>query len=389
MKKYFRLIILFLIISSSNNYVYAKSDLKIGAFLPLSGKHGLIGNSIYQSILVTIFELENLNIKIIPLDTESTRNGAVNAFKKGLNQKVDIFVGPIFHKTINDIKNVEGFKNKLFISYSNKEKNIYNNVINFGVNLTSQINAIKKYFNRKDKFIFFGDNTDFTKKVFNSTKKFKSKKKNSIFYKDFKDINYQIKKITNFQARNKSHLSKIKKLQKLYDESVSNNSESLSDKEIIENMKKHDTSEKVSFNKVLISCFNEELIASISYFDFYDANYKDVQFLTLNLWFNKKYLIEPSLQNIIFPSISYNGYKELNEKYQKNFGKDIYHLEALTFDMIPLIASTWFSIKDLKLKASMFNGSYKGKTGNFTIKENKTYRKLFLYKIVDKKFKKI
>ena len=64
-------------------------------------------------------------------------------------------------------------------------------------------------------------------------------------------------------------------------------------------------------------------------------------------------------------------------------------MEALTFDMIPLIASTWFSIKELKLKASMFNGSYKGKTGNFTIKENKTYRKLFLYKIVDKKFEKI
>ena len=57
--------------------------------------------------------------------------------------------------------------------------------------------------------------------------------------------------------------------------------------------------------------------------------------------------------------------------------------------MIPLIASVWFSTKDDKLKASMFNGSYKGKTGDFVIKENKTNRKLLLYRIKDKKFKKI
>ena len=37
----------------------------------------------------------------------------------------------------------------------------------------------------------------------------------------------------------------------------------------------------------------------------------------------------------------------------------------------------------------MFNGSYKGKAGNFSIKENKTNRNLLLYKINNKQFKKI
>ena len=92
---------------------------------------------------------------------------------------------------------------------------------------------------------------------------------------------------------------------------------------------------------------------------------------------------------LIFPSINYKAYRELNAKYQKNFNRNIYHLEVLTFDMIPLIAATWFNSKEPKLKASMFNGSYKGKTGNFSIKENKTNRNLILYKIVDKEFKKI
>lgn len=380
MKKIFKIIIFCSLFFTINNAAYSKSELKIGAILPLSGDHELLGNNIYQSILITIFELKNLNIKIIPLDTQSSKAGAINAFRQGMNKKVDLFVGPIFYDTLNEIKNIEGFKEKLFISYSNREENIFPNVINFGVNLSSQINSLVKLFQNNEQFIFFGDNSSFTKKVLEKSKKFKSKTSDVVFYKDFKDIGNQTKKVTNYEERNKKHLEEIKKLEQIEDNL---------DEKLIESMKKHDTKEKVNFKKVFVSSFNDELISSISYFDFYDANYKDVQFVTLNLWFDNKYLKEPSLENLIFPSINLNGYKELNQKYKKNFGRNIYHLETLSFDIIPLASAIWFSTKEQQLKASMFNGTYKGKTGDFTIKENKADRDLILYKIENKKFKKI
>ena len=380
MKKIFKIIIFCSLFFTINNAAYSKSELKIGAILPLSGDHELLGNNIYQSILITIFELKNLNIKIIPLDTQSSKAGAINAFRQGMNKKVDLFVGPIFYDTLNEIKNIEGFKEKLFISYSNREENIFPNVINFGVNLSSQINSLVKLFQNNEQFIFFGDNSSFTKKVLEKSKKFKSKTSNVVFYKDFKDIGNQIKKVTNYEERNKKHLEEIKKLEQIEDNL---------DEKLIESMKKHDTKEKVNFKKVFVSSFDDELISSISYFDFYDANYKDVQFVTLNLWFDNKYLKEPSLENLIFPSINLNGYQELNQKYKKNFGRNIYHLETLSFDIIPLASAVWFSTKEQQLKASMFNGTYKGKTGDFTIKENKADRDLILYKIENKRFKKI
>ena len=380
MKKIFKIIVFCSLFLTINNAVYAKSELRIGAILPLSGEHELLGKNVYQSILITIFELKNLNIKIIPLDTQSSKAGAIKAFQQGINKKVDLFVGPIFYDTLNEIKNIEGFKEKLFISYSNKEGNIFPNVINFGVNLSSQINSLVKLFQNNEQFIFFGDNSSFTKKVLEKSKKFKSKTSNIVIYKDFKDIENQTKKITNFNYRNKKHLDEIKKLEQI---------EENLDEKLIESMKKHDTKERVNFKKVFVSSFDDELIASISYFDFFDANYKDVQFVTLNLWFDNKYLKEPSLENLIFPSINLNGYQELNEKYKKNFGRNIYHLETLSFDIIPLVSAIWFSTKEQQLKASMFNGTYKGKTGNFTIKENKADRDLILYKIENKKFMKI
>tara|TARA_B100000212_G_scaffold341347_1_gene324275 strand:+ start:157 stop:1320 length:1164 start_codon:yes stop_codon:yes gene_type:complete len=385
-----KIIILILVILSLNSKVYAKSELKLGALLPLSGKHALLGNNIYQSILITIFELKNLRIKIIPLDTQSTKSGTKKAFQKGLNEQVDIFVGPIFFDTLSVIKSLDGFKDKIFFSYSNSENNSLPNVINFGINLSSQINALSKVFNQNERYIFFGDSSIFTKKVSEKVKKLKSKRAQTVIYKNFKDIDLKTKQITNFNYRNKKHLREIKRLEKIQKEKeIEKTEDAALHARYIDNMKKHDTLDKVKFRKVFLSSYNEELIASLSYFDFYDANYKDVQFITLNLWFEKKYLNEPSFENIIFPSINYKAYQELNEKYQKNFKRDIYHLEVLTFDMIPLIASTWFNTKDRKLKASNFNGSYKGKTGNFSIKENKANRDLILYKITNKKFKKI
>lgn len=152
-----KIIILFLLVLSLNSKVYAKSELKLGALLPLSGEHALLGNNIYQSILITIFELENLRIKVIPLDTQSTKSGTKIAFQKGLREQVDIFIGPIFFDNLLQIKDLEGFKDKIFFSYSNNENNNLPNVINFGINLSSQINALEKVFNQNERYIFFGE----------------------------------------------------------------------------------------------------------------------------------------------------------------------------------------------------------------------------------------
>ena len=54
---------------------------------------------------------------------------------------------------------------KIFFSYSNNENNNLPNVINFGINLSSQINALEKVFNQNERYIFFGDSSNFTKKV--------------------------------------------------------------------------------------------------------------------------------------------------------------------------------------------------------------------------------
>lgn len=145
MKNSLKYLILLLLFSFVAENSLAKNKLKIGAILPLSGENEFVGQNIYKSILITIFELKNLNIEIIPLDTQSSSEGAKKALQKGIKNKVNIFVGPVFWDTIKQIENEKGFKDQVFISYSNHEEKLIPNVINFGVNLSSQINSMEKY----------------------------------------------------------------------------------------------------------------------------------------------------------------------------------------------------------------------------------------------------
>ena len=67
---------------------HAKKDkLRIGAILPLTGKYSDIGVRVMNTIQLTIFELDNLDIEIYPYDTESSKGGAKDAYLKAREKK--------------------------------------------------------------------------------------------------------------------------------------------------------------------------------------------------------------------------------------------------------------------------------------------------------------
>ena len=74
----------------------------------------------------------------------------------------------------------------------------------------------------------------------------------------------------------------------------------------------------------------------------------NVEFVTLNQWFNKTILIEPSLQNIIFPSINYKNFQELNTKFKDNYNKEISNIEIIAYDTIPSLSSLFGMRKKIK-----------------------------------------
>ncbi len=367
-----------------NSAILAESKnrpLKIAAILPLSGKYQDIGNNLLKTFELTIFELSNLNVSLLPFDNQSTKEGTKFAFQELQTEQIDIVIGPIFFENLKEISADPNFTKYIFFSLTNYTENLPPNVISFGVNVNSQLDAIKPLLTKSNKTkIFFGEKNTFSELILTKMKNDKISFYKEYFFTDFQDIDKQSQIATSYWWRNKKLKDLIKKL---------NDSQNEEDKIKAKNLEKLDTLGGVNYQQVFVPSFDNNLISVLSFFDYYDVNYDDAQFISLNQWFDKKLLIEPSLQNLIFPSINYNNYKELNDKFIKNFNQEISNIEILAYDLVPLLASVWHSKKELAFAINDFTDKeFKGKSGIFKItKSNITQRQLNLYQIQNKQFK--
>ena len=358
-------------------------SLRIGAILPLTGDYQELGNKILKTFELTIFELSNVDVTLIPFDNNSTEAGTRFAFKELQTQKVDIVLGPIFMKNLLSIVQEENFSKYIFISLSNNNVGLPSNVISFGVNLDSQILALRSTINVKNKKkIFFADNSEFSMNVLKKIEEIKIPLSAKYQYSNFDEINEKAKMATSYNYRHKKLLDLITELKK---------SDNSSDQAKVKSLEKKDTLEGVSYQQVIVPLFDDDLISAVSFFDYYDVNYKDAAFVTLNQWFNQKLLLEPSLQNIIFPSINYSNFQELNKKLKENYNIEISNIEILAYDIIPLLVSSWYDKKNDFFSTEDFIGKeFRGKSGIFKINnQNYADRKLDLYQIKNKSFVKI
>ena len=381
-KNFLKFFLIFFFLCNSAFVAESKNrSLKIAAILPLSGKYEDIGNNLLKTFELTIFELNNLNVSLLPFDNQSTKEGTKFAFQELQNEKIDIVIGPVFFEHLKEISKDPNFSKYIFFSLTNETTDIPPNVISFGVNINSQINAIKPVLLKNNKTkIFFGEKNTFSELIFTKLKNEKISFYKDYFFTDFQDIDKQSQIATSYWWRNKKLKDLIDKL---------NNSQNEEDKIKAKNLEKLDTLGGVNYQQVFTPSFDNNLISILSFFDYYDVNYDNAEFISLNQWFDKKLLIEPSLQNLIFPSINFDNFKELNNKFVKNFGKEISNIEILAYDLLPLLASVWYSKNENSFSMNDFTDKeFKGKSGIFKItKSNTTERKLNLYQIQNKQFK--
>ena len=129
--------------SLNENNLENEKVLKIGVLLPLSGKFQNIGESFLKAIQLALYDISNENIKIYPKDSKANPLNTYQAAKEFENLGIKIVIGPIFYESLERLDEINEVT---FISLTNKTQNIPKNTIAFGVNIESQIDALKKYF---------------------------------------------------------------------------------------------------------------------------------------------------------------------------------------------------------------------------------------------------
>ena len=298
--------------NSNENISEDEKILKVGVLLPLSGKFENIGQSLLKSIQLGLFDIDNKNIKIYPKDSKGNALDAYLSAKKFQEMGIEIVIGPIFHESLERLDEIS---NITFISATNKTQEIPKNTIAFGINLDSQMNTLKKYFDeiKVSKTLLLSPRSDFNYQTESIAKKDILKFYRTYSYdSDPKKITGEIEKITKYRERKKDLERRIKILEK---------SELDKDKHELKKLEQKHTLGKVNFDSVFVVDFGERLKSVLASFMFSDVSSEKINFFTLNQWFDNTLFGENSLRNLHFPSIDYDNLKKFEKRYFKTYNE--------------------------------------------------------------------
>tara|TARA_Y100000816_G_C26094232_1_gene578724 strand:- start:1267 stop:2430 length:1164 start_codon:yes stop_codon:yes gene_type:complete len=382
MKKMFKIILSYLLITF-NTFVFASESkkenvLKIGALLPLSGELKSLGEDMLYAINLALHDIDNPKIKIYPKDSGSKKEKIIQACKEFRDQNIKVIIGPTDSEFFKELDN---FNDLIFISLSNINSKQKKNIIMMGINLESQLIAIKKLIKKekKKKTVILYPKNEFSKHVeeniksanFTNTKLFS-------YSSDPKILTKQIEKLTNYKQRKTNLESRVKKLE---------GSEEPKDIRELNLLKQRYTLGKVNFDSLIIVDFGDGLKSVLTSLAYTDVSDKDILITTANQWFDNEVFKETSIKNFYFPSINLKNFQKFNKKFYEIYNYKPNEITILAYDIVGLIYYVWKNEKNINSSNNFnLNTDIKGKIGKFKISENKVTQKLLIYKIENGKF---
>ena len=354
--------------------------LKVGVLLPLSGEFQDIGESFLKAIQLALYDISNEHIKIYPKDSKANALDTHQSAKEFEEQGIKVVIGPIFYESLERLNEIN---NITFISLTNKTQKIPNNTIAFGININSQIDVLKKYFDeiKVSRTLLLSPKTQFL----NQTKIIEDSdlKLYEVFFYDVspKKITSEIEKLTKYHERKKDLERRIKILEK---------SDLYKHKQELKKLEQKHTLGKVNFDSVIVIDFGERLKSVLTSFKFFDVPSSEVNFFTINQWFDETLFNENALQNLHFPGIDINNLKKFDKKFSKIFNEKPNKVSILAYDALGLIYYCWINNNFQFKKDQLYNkNGFKGFHGEFSIEGNLSKQKLKIYKVSEKKFIKV
>jgi len=364
--------------SLNENNLENEKILKVGVLLPLSGEFKNIGESFLKAIQLALYDISNEHIKIYPKDSKANALNAYRSAKEFEKQGIKVVIGPIFYESLERLGEINHIT---FISLTNKTQKIPKNTIAFGININSQIDVLKKYFNeiKVSKTLLLSPKTQFI----NQTEIIEDSKLklHEVFFYDVspKKITSEIEKLTKYHERKRDLERRIKILEK----------SDLHKQELKELEQKH-TLGKVNFDSVIVVDFGERLKSVLTSFMFSDVSSSEVNFFTINQWFDESFFNENALQNLHFPAINFKNLKKFNKKFLNTFNEKPNEVSILAYDALGLIYYCWSNNNFQFKKNQLYNKKgFKGLHGKFLIENNLSKQKLKIYKVSEKKFIKV
>ena len=350
----------------------------VGLLLPLTGEKRSAGTLVLNTFRYSLVK-KPMDIVFKIYDTKGTADGVLAAAEKGVEDGVEIFIGPIFSYETKAIKeNFSGKDSITFFSLSPDLSNISENIIVSGQNPEEQISCIVSDLqqNNINKLLLIHHNDRYGEIIKKSLIKnidSLTQSNTTLSFLDIsvnKDLNKEVKSISQFERRKRS--LKMKKEQISRDKTLSKQERNFALKKL-----QRQLTIDSPFDAVIIASEGDKLLEILSHLAFYDIGSNNTRLYGTSLW-EDTLKTDPVFDNTYFATNLKGKGENFIENYRDVFSKDPNSVSFHLFDLIDFVND--FKVYDDYTEEKI----HIGKFTNSQIKSGLLRRETFINRISGK-----
>lgn len=293
-------------------------SFRVAMLLPLSGKAQDAGESMKNSAMLAIGDLNNNRLVVQFYDTKSTSSGARVAVENAVSSGSDLILGPLMSEEVAAISSVAKDKDIPVISFSTSPAVLQEGIYTLGLLNDEQIDRIMKYAiqqNRRRLALVLPDNQSGMNMLKSALAVANSEGATVTkvgFYEpesmDFSDL------VTSMIGSAKVAASQSKNSEK-------------------------SAGIDVGFDALLVPESGNRLKSITSMFSYYDVAAPEVLFMGTSVWANSNLSKETELYGAVYPLMSDGRMRYFAQKYSEMFSQKPNPLGIFAYDAIALASA--------------------------------------------------
>tara|TARA_B100001248_G_scaffold262426_2_gene258344 strand:+ start:907 stop:2451 length:1545 start_codon:yes stop_codon:yes gene_type:complete len=365
------------------NIVAIKKDNKkinVGVLLPLTGENKEIGKSILNALELALFQTDSSRINLIIKDTKADPVITEKIFKSLLDNKIKIFIGPLYSNSLASIQRNTLQKNVDLFALSNNTNLAKKGVWIFGIDPQQQTKSILNFLletgNKKIGFLLPDNSYGYL--IYD------------VMLKSLSGFNIKPAKVEFFIENIDSQRQAAKKISRGF-EKYENYLKGLEE----DNEKKNNTAElelekpiEKPLDSIFIAASGQALTILASQLQYSNVDPKKVIYAGISSWEDESILQEPALNNSFFSATTDFLQEDIVKTYSIAYGNDMPKVAMVAYDILSLLSSVIKENGELKINYLLNENGYIGLRGLFRLKSNGIVERTFQIKTIENsKFK--
>lgn len=308
-----------------------ENAVRVGVLLPLSGQHAALGSSLLDAIQLSLFEVAEENLVLLPRDTGGTADGARAAARDAIDSGAQFLLGPVFSDAAAAVADMTRDQGLALLAFTNNRAVAGPGTFIMGLLPEQRIRRVVSYavqqgIRRFAGLFPAGAYGDLVRRHYEDAISQAGGEMVRIErYSDYQQdtLASAAKRLGDYDIRRSALLRQKRELEGK-DDALS--------KRALARLEKVETLGEVGFDAVMLIESGRALTALAPLLPYYEIDTRTVRILGIDDWSARSLRREPALRGAWYAAPSPETTAEFAARFKQIFGRDPHPLAPLAYD---------------------------------------------------------